>query len=267
MASVFFLSVFGPGFFKSNLPATFVVVLSVVVGLLMVVVFRYTSDQAAIKIAKDRLKAHVLAVRLYQDQLSVVLHSYGRILLETGRYLRLSFRPVLFVIVPLTIVIVQVDRYLGSTPLPSGKDFLITAHVASAEALDAVSLQVPPQLTITAPAVHAPSSGEVIWRVSPQREGNYDITVRVGEQSISKSVVVGSGMAKLSPLRTAGHWDRWLSSAEPALPANSSVRTIEVAYPVRDVPLAGFEWNWIWLFFVLSLVAGFFFKTVLGIEI
>ena len=74
-------------------PTVFVVLLSFVIGLLMVVVFRYTSDQKAIRIAKDHLKAHLLAVRLFQNQLPVVLSSYGRILLSTGRYLRLSFVP------------------------------------------------------------------------------------------------------------------------------------------------------------------------------
>ena len=49
-------------------PLAIVVMLSVVVGLLMIVLFGYTSDQKAIGIAKDQLKAHLLAVRLYRDQ-------------------------------------------------------------------------------------------------------------------------------------------------------------------------------------------------------
>src|SRR6267154_1643318 len=95
-----------------NVPALLVLGISVVIGLLMVVVFRYTSDQKAIHIAKDHLKAHLLALRLFQDQIPVVMHSYGRIFLGTGRYLRLAFMPLLVVIVPLTFLMVQIDRYL-----------------------------------------------------------------------------------------------------------------------------------------------------------
>jgi len=40
-----------------------------------------------------------------------------------------------------------------------------------------------------------------------------------------------------------------------------------VTYPARNIEFAWVEWNWIVLFFVLSLVAGFIFKSVLGIEI
>ena len=68
------------GIFGYNLPAAIVLVVSIVIGFLMVIVFGYTSDQKAIKHAKDQLKAHLLAVRLFQDQLGVVIRSYGGIL-------------------------------------------------------------------------------------------------------------------------------------------------------------------------------------------
>src|SRR5690242_6504581 len=108
-----------------NSPLAIVLVVSIVVGLLMVLLFGYTSDQKAIHAAKDRLKAHLLAVRLYQDQLPVVIRTYGRILRGTGSYLRLAFMPLLYVIVPITLLMVQLDHYLGMTPLPAAQPFLV----------------------------------------------------------------------------------------------------------------------------------------------
>ena len=116
--------------FLLDSPLAIVVVLSLVIGLAMVVLFGYTSDQKAIKIAKDQLKAHLLAVRLFRDQLPVVMGSYGKILRGTGRYLKLAFMPLLYVIIPITLLIVQVDRYLGSTPVPVNTPFLMTVEAA-----------------------------------------------------------------------------------------------------------------------------------------
>src|SRR6266480_5597834 len=111
-----------PEVFLTSLSATFVVLLlSVIIGLLMVVIFRYTSDQKAIRIAKDHLKAHLLAVRLFQDQIQVVLISYWRIVRSTGSYLRLAFMPLLYVSIPLIFLMVQVDRYLGYSPIEVGR--------------------------------------------------------------------------------------------------------------------------------------------------
>jgi len=251
-----------------NLPALIVVGISLVIGLLMVVLFRYTSDQDAIRIAKDHLKAHLLALRLFQDQIPVVIRSYGRIVLATGRYLRLAFMPLLVVIVPLTFLIVQIDRYLGSFPIKAGESFLVSARVTDAAAFNDASLQLPDGLVATAPAVHVPAENEVVWRVMAAREGDYVVNVQASAQSFAKRVVVGSGLPRLSPERLRGKfWERLFYSAEPALPENNLVEAIEVQYPARDIAFASFQWNWIWLFFLLSLAAGFLFKSILGIEI
>jgi hypothetical protein len=239
-----------------------------VIGLVMVIVFGYTSDQKAIHVAKDRLKAHLLALRLFQDQIQVVLRSYGRIVLATGHYLRLAFKPLLFVIIPMTILIVQLDRYLGYVPLSTGESFLIKARMDNPDSLNRASLQLPDGLTTTAPPVHVVAENEVAWRVVADKSGEYEINVQVADQLFSKRVIVGSGLPRLSSVRLRGKfWERFFVSAEPALPENKFVESIGVQYPARNIAFARIEWNWIWLFFVLSLAAGFLFKSILGIEI
>ena len=253
--------------FRIDLPAGIVIVLSIVIGLLMVLVFAWTSDQKAIHVAKDHLKAHLLAVRLFQDQLPVVLRSYGRIVLGTGRYLRLTFKPVLYAIIPLTALIVFMDLYLGWMPLKPGQTFLVKVHAASADGLDSVSLQLPPEIESTAPAVHVPADNEVIWRAAAAKQGRYEINVADEGQTVAKRVVVSEGIPRVSPIRLKGFWKRIFISGEPALPDGGHIQSVEVVYPARNIYFLGMEWNWIWLFFVLSLVAGFAFKSILGIEI
>ncbi len=196
----------GLGLVRVDLPLVLVVVISLIVGLLMVVVFHYTSDQKAIHIAKDHLKAHLLAVRLFQDQLSVVLSSYGRILAGTGRYLRLAFKPLLFVIVPLILLIVQLDQYLGSMPLQPGQAFLVKVRTDNADSLNEVLLQLPPEMTVTAPAVHVLADNEVIWRVVAQKDGDFDVNVNAAGQTFSMRAVVSSGLARLSSIRLRGRF-------------------------------------------------------------
>ncbi len=255
-------------FLTFNLPALIVFLISVVVGMLMVVVFRYTSNQKAIRAAKDCLKAHLLALRLFQDQILVVLRSYARILLATGRYLRLAFVPLLFVVIPMTILIVQLDHYLGSTPIRSGQAFLVKVRGSNSETLNSLSLQLPDGLRTTAPAVHVPTENELAWRVVATKDGDYQINIEDSGQTLSKTVLVGSGLPRLSQVRyRRSFFERLFLSAEPALPENSSIESIEVLYPSRAIAFAGVEWNWIWLFFILSLAAGFLFKSILGIEI
>jgi hypothetical protein len=250
------------------IPLLLVLAISVVIGLLMVIVFKYTSDQKAIGRAKDQLKAHLLAVRLFQDQLPVVMRAYGWILRGTGSYLRLAFTPLLIAILPITFLIVQVDRYLGWLPLRPAQTFLVEARVEDPNAFNDVALQLPPELTSSAPAVHVTRDKEVVWRVVAEREGRYDINVATASQTVSKQVVVSTGLVRVSPVRLRDNfWERMLTSDEPALADNSPIQSIRVTYPQRVIGFAWLEWNWIVLFFVLSLIAGFIFKTVLGIQV
>jgi uncharacterized membrane protein (DUF106 family) len=249
-------------------PLAIVIVVSLVVGLLMVVLFGYTSDQKAIGIAKDQLKAHLLAVRLYRDQIPVVMGSYGKILRGTGRYLKLAFKPLLYVIIPITLLMVQIDRYLGATPIPSNAPFLLTVHTTGGDALNDVTLDLPPEISMTAPPVHVPSTNEIVWRLVGSKEGKYEMKIATAGQAAAKVVCVGSGLARISTVRLRGHfWERMFSSAEPALPENSPIESISINYPDRNIEIAGYGMDWIWLFFVLSMGAGFIFKEVLGIKI
>jgi uncharacterized membrane protein (DUF106 family) len=257
-------------------PLAIVVWLSLVVGLLMVVLFGYTSDQKAIGIAKDQLKAHLLAVRLYRDQIPVVMGSYGKILRGTGRYLKLAFKPLLYVIIPITLLMVQVDRYLGSSPIATNVPFLMTVHLShSAKAENSagevesdVAIELPAEINMTAPPVHIAVEDEIVWRLSGSKPGRYEVKIMVGGESVEKAVCIGSGLSRISTVRMRGHWwERMFSSAEPSLPEKSPIESISINYPDRNIEVAGYGMNWIWLFFILSMVAGFIFKELLGIQI
>jgi len=251
-------------------PLSIVVVLSVVIGLLMIVLFGYTSDQKAIGIAKDQLKAHLLAVRLFRDQLHVVMGSYGKVLGGTWRYLKLAFKPLIYVIIPITAMIVYLDRSLGLTGIQTNTPFLITARVSNADALTSIYIDLPQGITATAPPVHVSVNNEAVWRLEARQEGAYEVKIATGNDSVVKTVRVTTGLAQVSPERLRGHlWDRLFSSGESAIPDNSAIESIAVTYPERNIPLgvAGYEMNWIWLFFILSMIAGFIFKELLGIKV
>lgn len=253
---------------REDLPLMFVVGLSLVIGLLMPLIFRAVSNQAAIHAAKDRIKAHLLAARLYPDQLPVVLRSQFLVLAGTAHYLRLMLKPALFLAVPLTFLIATCDRYLGLKPLGIKVPFLVTVSTDSPDRTGDVLLKLPPGLAMTAPPVHIPDDREVVWRLAAAKEGTYEVKAAVEGEEYGKQVIVSTGLVHLSPVRLQGHlFERLFSSAEPGLPEGAPIASIQVGYPERTIRFAWIEWNWIWLFLTLSLATGFLAKSILGIEI
>ncbi len=253
---------------SSNYALLVLLVFSIITGLVMIVLFGYLSDQKAVRGAKDQLRAQMLAVRLFQDQPQVVLRAYGRIITGTGRYLRVSFKPLAVIILPMIALLVYGDRYLGSLPFQTNQPILLKAQLAKTDALDSVSLRLPPGLSESAPAVHIADNNEVDWRLIASAHGNYTVNLLAGGQELGKQLVVSNNLTHLSECRMRGRlWRRLLDCAEPALPANASLRLLAVNYPSRDFDLGPWTTNWLVIFFVVSLAAAVLFKFILGIEI
>ena len=252
----------------SNHALIVLLVIAILTCLVIIVLFGYLSDQNSVRVAKDQLRAQLLAVRLFQDQPQVVVRAYGRILTGTGRYLRVSFKPLAIIIVPMIAFLVYCDHYFGSLPFQANQPILLKARLDKADALDNVSLRLPPGLSESAPAVHIADNNEVDWRLVASADGHYTVNVLAGGQELAKQVVVSNNLTHLSDCRLRGaFWQRLLECGEPALPAAAPVRLLAVNYPARDIDLGPWTTNWLVIYFVVSLAAALLFKFILGIEI
>jgi hypothetical protein len=251
------------------LPALAVLsVFAILTAIFTLLVFRWTSNQKAIRRAKDRIGAHVLEVRLFPDQLLVVGRAYLSLLGNVLLYLRHSLRPLLVLAVPLLLLFVQMEAYFGRTPLEPGRDFLLRATLAKVEALDEMKLRLPPGLTLTAPPVRIPLDREVDWRLQAERPGQYDVLVLVAGNVAAKKVVVGGSLARLDVERVRGGiWQQILNPGEAPLPRAGPFDRIEVQYPGRTFPLRTWEMDWIVPFLAITLVAALALKGLLRTEL
>ncbi len=249
-------------------PLLLVLTLSIVVAAIMLLFFGRFSNQKKLKRAKARLQAHLLAVRLFQDQLRVVLQSYPRILAGIGNYLRYALKPAAMLFVPLVALTVVLDPYFGYQPLTANHNFLITAQADNPQVLDSVALQLPDGLRETAPAVHIAADNQVVWRVAAARDGHYTVTINAGGQTYTKQVVVSNGMARVTTGRWRGaFWDHLFDASESPLPQAAPLSAIEVGYDPRLLNLGIVQWNWIVVLFFAAIVAALAMKKAFRVEI
>ncbi len=253
--------------FRNTNPIFGLGVISCLTGLLMVLAFRYTSNQKALRRAKDRVQAHLLEVRLFQDQLGVVLHAYGRILRWTLAYLRQTLVPLAVLIVPLAVILIQLDLRLGQAAPRPGEPFLLKARLVDPAASEQASLRLPRGLTLSAPPLHIPDQAEVDWRLQAERSGEFVAEVVVGGQALSKRITLTDKVVVLPAKRVrSALLERLFDPEEAPLPEAGPLESIEVGYRGRTIDLKFFQAHWIWPFLVISLLAGFALKGVLRAE-
>jgi uncharacterized membrane protein (DUF106 family) len=257
--------------FRGVSPWVGLTVVSLLTALLMLEVYKLTSDQAAIRRAKDRIKAHLLEMRLYKDSLRVTFGAQGRIVKANLAYMAANLKPLAVMIVPLVLILAQLSLWYDRKPLEPGDETLVKVGLkgnADPVALG-LALEVPPGIEISAPAVRIPDEHEVVWRIKALTEGRGRLVLRAGGQAIGKAVVVGGrSLVKVSTLASRGSLaKRVLYPGEPPLPGGTPVRAVEILYPARRLSAFGADVHWLVAYLILSIAFGFAFKGVFKVEI
>ncbi|MBI3405450.1 MAG: hypothetical protein HY046_08335 [Acidobacteria bacterium] len=253
--------------FRGMPPIAGLTAISIVTAVLMLLTFRFASNQAAIRRAKDQLQAHLLAVQLFPENLRVVFSAYGQLIVGNLKYLQQTLKPLAVMLLPIIIIMVQIDLRMGAAPIEPGRAFLLKATVSSADLLEQVTLRLPDGIEQTAPPVRIPSEKEIDWRLQARTQGSYDLTLKATSEELTKRVEVQGRMPIVNSARVRGNvWEQLLNMGESPVPNSSKFERIEINYEAQETSVAGFRMHWMIPFFVISMVAGLALKRVVGAE-
>lgn len=264
--------------FQQLPPVVGLAVVSLATAIAMLLIFKKTSNQKRLAAVKRQIHAAIFEIRLFNDDLRAIFQAQGEILRHNLTYLRLSVVPMLWMIAPLVLVIAQLQFHYGYAGLRPGDSVLLKAevrpgsnamgrnsadvvHASTANADAGAALSAPPEIEVQTPAVWIPATGEVIWRIAAKTAGDYDLQLRIGSESFTKSVRVSDAVLRRSPLRLeSGFLNQLLYPAEAPLPADGALTSISLAYPERDVSVLGFDLHWMIVYFALSMIFAFLLR-------
>jgi len=257
--------------FRGLGPWAGMIVVSLLTSFLMLFVFRRTSNQEGIRKSKNRIKAHLLELRLFSDSLSVTLRAQRRILAANLRYVGYNAKPMLVMIVPVLLILIQIDLRYGSESLKPGDAALVKVRLAGdrlpsevTAVLDSTSL-----IEVETPPLRIDDEREIDWRIRARGTGRGRLALTVGGESIVKDVAVGTeAPARISGIKSGGDLlDQIFHPGEAPLSRSSAVESVEIRYPPARLTLFGRNIHWLAAFFVLSIAFGFAFKGFFKVEI
>ena len=251
-------------------PIVGLAIVSLVTAILMLLVVRRTSNQTALEQVKRKIHAALFEIRLFNDDLRAIFRAQSEMLRHNLTYLRLSLAPMLWMIVPFVFVIAQLQFQYGYDGLEPGRPVLLTAHlrVADQNGANGARLEAPEGIRAETDAVWFPGAQDLMWRITPQAAGDYELRLNIGGQTFIKTLHVSSRVARRSPSRLEpGLVNTILYPAEPPLPSDAPVTAISVTYPERDIDVFGWGMNWMVVFFVLSIVFAFALRKPFGVTL
>ncbi len=248
-------------------PVVALVLVSGLFGVVALIVVRYCSHQDAIGRIKDRVKANLLSIWLYKDELRVMFLAVPRIVWGALKLQGHMLPPLLVMLVPMILICSQMAAWHEWRPLAVGERALlkVTMSPTAADAALSVTPQLPPGVTLSH-RVRSPKTKDVCWYVQATEPGRHTISFPMGQEMVSKELVVGDGFERVSPVRHSGGWiDSFLYPCEEPLPDNSAIRSIAVTMPPVDSWLFGSAW-WIVWFLVFSITIALIFKPYFNVK-
>ena len=254
-------------------PAVVLVLLSVVAGVLMTVVFRYSSDQKGLKRVASLTKAQLMCLRIFKEDLGVALRCQGDIFKSIGRRLWLSLPPMLILIVPFTLVLTQLSIRYERRPIRSGESVVLAVELSPdswPDDSDNLSIRVPAGVVVETPALRDEAAHTVYWRLGLREPADEPLTLQAGLHSFEKSFIGTDDTDRLcnvSPRRPgAGFFDRLIYPAEPGFGGDSPVRSVDLRYPTRSTPIFGLDIPWWGTFFIVSMLAALCVRPFLRVQ-
>jgi hypothetical protein len=232
---------------------------SALAAILMLLVFKATSDQKRLARTKKLIQASILEIRLFNEEPRLVLAAQADVLRQSFRYIGLTLVPLLWMALPLLLLMTQLQARYGYRGLDVGESAIVKVHLVNAHAFDApIMLEVEDGLDVQTPRLSIPSQREADWRIAARSPGEHLLRLSVGSEVMTKTVLVSDHTARRSIRRPGPNvLQQILYPVEPPLSGAAGISAIEVRYAEGRVSLLGWEVHWIIAFFILTLVWAF----------
>ncbi|MDP6379777.1 MAG: hypothetical protein QF662_00410 [Phycisphaerae bacterium] len=244
-------------------------IISAAVGVALLFMFKYTSNQRAIGRTRDNIKANMLALKLFKDSMAVTLQSQGKVFAGSLLLLVHAIRPLLVMILPVSLILGQLGVWYQARPLRPGEHTVVTMRL-NGEAdspWPKVSVDFGPGGEVVTGPVRVLSKREICWEIKARGKGIQHIVFRVDEEKVEKELAVGDGFLPVSAERPDWNWASiMVHPREKPFPPESPVRSISITYPVRSSWTSGTDW-WMIYFFVASMVFALIAKPFLKVKI
>lgn len=247
-----------------------VAVLSLLVGVVMLLLFKLATNQDALVAARRVVTGRIYELGIYQDHLGVLGRIQKDLAVANLRYLGRSLPALLVMALPLVLILAQLEARYAHRPFRVGEHTLVTATVAAdrASVLDGLRLEAPAGVSVEAGPVRDRRQGRATWRVAVDAPGDHELAVRLPDgTAVTKVLMAGDGSPRLAAVREREGLRRvLLNPAEAPLPADQPLTAVALDLPTRRLDYGLVRTSWLVALGVFSILFGLAVKDLLKVR-
>lgn len=257
------------------------ILISGLFGILALIAFKYISYQKGIKSAKDKIKAHLIEIRIYQDDLGIVAKAFWKVMARNLQYLTYNFGPFVPLSIPFAFLLAQLVVRFAFAPVPveeqmagfhPGQGTVIKVEMASGNEgrVRELSIEYPAGIRVESPLATSPTQGLAWQEVVATAAGQHEIVLQLPDGTRETKLLVAGDepTSSMQPERGRGFLAWLLWPAESNLASDSPFSRVSFAYPDRDLGwLPGGVVGVLLVFLIASMAFGLLATKPLKIQI
>ena len=211
-------------------------IISFVISLVIVVIYKYTTDQTLMKSLKDEMKEFQKEIKELKEHPEQAMKVQKKAMQTNMKYMMQSFKSTIYTFVPIIILFGWLNANLTHLPIMPGEEFSVSALFDKGVEGEA-EIMYPEALTLQSDAIKQIESGKIDWALSGPA-GEYTLGVKYGERSYVKNLLIDEKQYEKVEQKYKG-----------------DVKLIKINNePLKVINLFGWKMGWLMSYIVFSLV-------------
>lgn len=235
-------------------PLVAITVLTLLISVMVVLVYKYTTDQNLMKQLKGEMKALQAEMKQLRDKPEQALQVQKKAMETNMKYMMQSFKSTFFTLIPIILIFGYMSAHWAFEPTHTGEEF--TVDVLAKQSGTVVTAYPPAGITLTGEPEKAITDGKAIFTFKAAREGTHILVFKSDEgketeNSYNVSLYVGSERKYEPETQTFDYG--------PISSANVGLKKLIV------LNLFGWEIGWLGTYIILSIVFSMILRKLLKV--
>ena len=233
-----------------KLPALWaIIILSLLISLIIILITKYTTDQALMKNLKEEIKNYQKQIKELKNDPSRAMEIQKKSMEVNMKYMTHSLKPTLITFIPIILIFGWMSSTFAYDSIKPQQDFSVTANFDK-NAQGKAELAVPDEVTIIGDKIKNIENSQATWTLKGD-EGEHLLEFLYGDEKQQHIVLITNAGKYLSPLKKT----------------NGAIKSIQINHKKRVVfPIGYKDWfGWLGTYIIFSLAFTMILRKIMKV--
>lgn len=239
--------IFAPLF---SLPPLFaILILSFMISLLIILITKYTTDQALMKKLKEEIKEYQTQTKQLKNEPAKAMEVQKKAMESNMKYMMHSLKPTLITFIPIILIFGWMSSVFAYESIKPNQQFTVTAFF-DANSNGNAEINAPETITLVSNKTQKIDSSKVSWSLKGQ-EGEHLLEIIYNGEKQQKSVLITNAKRYIEPLKKT----------------DGAIKSIQIDYKKLIVLPIGFkDWfGWLGTYILLSITFTILLRKIMKV--